>query len=104
MAKLSVMKLLLRAQACCKRVPDRNVAEGTRRAYGQTLRRMLQDGNLDPLLPNIARDTYNHRRAALLTGGRLLLEERIAECLAAGERRDEAAVQQKALELWGFLE
>ena len=104
MTKINVLKLLLRAQACCERVPDRNVAERTRQAYGQTLRRMLQEGNLDPLRPNMARDTYNHRRAALLTGGRLFLEERIAECLAAGERRDEAAVQQQARELWCFLE
>jgi hypothetical protein len=104
MTKINALKVLLRAQACCERVPDRNIAERTRQAYGQTFRRMLQEGNLDPLRPNIARDTYNHRRAALLTGGRLFLEERIAECVAAGERRDEVAVQQHVRELLCVVE
>jgi hypothetical protein len=104
MTKINVLKVLLRAKECCERVPDRNIAERTRQAYGQTFGRMLQKGNLDPLRPNMARDTYNHRRAALLTGGRLFLEERIAECVAAGERRDEVAVQQHARELLCVVE
>jgi hypothetical protein len=104
MTKINVLKVLLRAQACCARVPDRNIAERTRQAYGKTFGRMLQEGNLDPLRPNIACDTYNHRRAALLTGGRLFLEERIAECVAAGERRDEVAVQQQTRELLCVVE
>ena len=59
--------------------------------------------HLDPLRPNMARDTYNFRRAALLTGGRLFLEKRIAECLAAGERRDAVAVEQHARELFRLV-
>lgn len=104
MTDINVVEVLLRAKACCERVPVRNIAERTRQAYGKTFGRMLQEGTLDPLRPKMARDTYNHRRAALLTGGRLFLEERIAECVAAGERRDAVAVEQHARELSRVVE
>ena len=104
MTKINALKVLLRAQACCARVPDRNIAERTRQAYGKTFGRMWQEGNLDPLRPNMARDTYNYRRAALLTGGRHFLEQRIAECVAAGERRDAVAVEQLVRELLCVVE
>jgi hypothetical protein len=60
---------------------------------------MWREGSLDPLKDGIARDTYNYRCAALLTGGKLFLEGLIANCMAAGDRRDAVAARQHAGEL-----
>jgi hypothetical protein len=56
-------------------------------------------GCLDPLRDGIARDTYNYRRAALLSGSKLFLKSLIAECIAAGDRRDVSATRQHLGEL-----
>jgi hypothetical protein len=101
---MNVRDVVMRAQACCARVPDRNISERTRQAYEREFGRMWQEDNLDPLRPRMARDTYNFRRAALLTGGRLFLEARIAECMAAGDRRDAVAARHHARELFRALE
>jgi hypothetical protein len=96
---MSVLEIILRAQACCARVPDRNISERTRQSYAQEFSRMWREGCLDPLRDDIARDTYNYRRAALLTGSKLFLESLIANCIGAGERRDVAAVMEHTGEL-----
>jgi hypothetical protein len=93
------LDIILRAQACCARVPDRNISERTRQSYAQEFSRMWREGCLDPLRDGIARDTYNYRRAALLTGSKLFLESLIANLMAAGDRRDVAAARQHAGEL-----
>jgi hypothetical protein len=101
---MNVRDVVVRAQACCARVPDRNISERTRQAYEREFSRMWEEGNLDPLRPRMARDTYNFRRAALLRGGRLFLEARIAECMAAGDRRDAVAARHHARELFRAVE
>jgi hypothetical protein len=101
---MKVLEIIIRAQACCARVPERNISERTRQSYAQEFRRMWREGNLDPLKDGIARDTYNYRRAALLTGSKLFLEGLIAQCMAAGDRRDAAATRQHASELLRAVE
>ncbi|WLA74061.1 hypothetical protein QIH77_02150 [Bradyrhizobium diazoefficiens] len=101
---MNVLDIVKRAQACCARVPDRNIIERTRQAYEKEFSQMWAEDNLDPLRPRMARDTYNFRRAALLTGGRLFLEARIADCMAAGDRRDAVAAHRSARELFRALE
>jgi hypothetical protein len=96
---MNVLDIILRGQACCARVPDRNISERTKQSYAREFSRMWREGRLDPLRDGMARDTYNYRRAAMLTGSKLFLESLIAECIAAGERRDVAAAMQHAGEL-----
>jgi hypothetical protein len=54
---MNVLDIILRAQACCARVPERNISKRTRQAYSDQFSRMLQEGTLDPLKEGIARDT-----------------------------------------------
>jgi hypothetical protein len=102
--QMNVLDTILRARACCARVPDRNISERTRQAYADQFARMLREGSLDPVKEGIARNTYNFRRAALLTGGKLFLERLIAQCMAAGERSDAVAATQHARELLRAVE
>lgn len=101
---MNVQDVIMRAQACCERVPHRNISKQTRQAYERQFSRMWEEGNLDPLCADIARDTYNFRRAALHTGGRLFLQAKIADCIAAGDRRDAVAARHHARELLHAVE
>jgi hypothetical protein len=92
---MHVLEIIERARACSALVPDRVVSEQTRESYQKEFTRMWQSGNLDPLKEGVALDTYYHRRAALHTGGKLVLEGLIEQCLAAREQ-DAAMVQD-----WG---
>lgn len=97
--KINVLEVVLRAKACCARVPDRRISERTKKDYEKTFLRMLDEGSLDPLTGSKARDTYNHRRAALHSGAKLYLQQRIDRCMAAGDARDATAAIRHALEL-----
>jgi hypothetical protein len=100
---MKVLETIERAQACCALVPERDISEQTRKSYKKEFRRMWSR-NLDPLEEGIARDTYNFRRAALHTGGKLVLQALIAQCMAAGERQDAAAAKVKAAALLRAVE
>lgn len=104
MAVVSFLGMIIRAQACCDRVPERKLSEGAKRAYQQQFERMRREGRLDPLREGIARDTYNFRRAALHSGSRMFLEAMIAKLIAAGEAGDAAVAKQIAVELRDVLE
>jgi hypothetical protein len=97
--KMNVLEVVLRAQACCARVPDRRINERTQKDYEKTFLRMWEDGSLDPLTGCVARDTYNHRRAALHSGGKLFLQDGIDRCMAAGDARDAVAAIRHGREL-----
>jgi len=101
---MNVLEVVRRAQACCARVPDRRLSDRTRQNYKKTFLRMWEEGSLDPLTGCKARDTYNNRRAALHSGGKLYLQERIDRCMAAGDAGDAAAAIRHARELHRAVE
>jgi hypothetical protein len=96
---LKVLDIIKRARTCCERLPEPNVSTATLEGHRQTLALMLRERELDPLRPGIARDTYNHRRAALRTAGRHWLMERVERCISAGQRKDAAEARLWADEL-----
>lgn len=93
---MKVIDIMNRAQAVCDKLPVRTVSAATRQSYRRAFARMWREPVLDPLLPGIARDTYNFRRAALHWAGRLVLERAISQCYAAGQRDDLPSVQRWA--------
>jgi hypothetical protein len=105
MPVVNALKILLRAQACCARVPEREISERTRRAYEKEVERMWRcSRSLDPLTNGIARATYNFRRAALASGSVAFLESRMARVFEAGDRGDATAAVQRARELLRAVE
>lgn len=100
---MRVLEIIERARACCALIPERIVSEKTRESYQKEFTRMWNSKNLDPLKADQALDTYYHRRAALHTGGKRVLEGLIEQCLAAGEQ-DVAAVQDWARKLLRAVE
>lgn len=101
---MNVLEVVRKAQACCARVPDRQLSDRTLQNYKKTFLRMWEEGSLDPLTGCKARDTYNNRRAALHSGGKLYLQERIDRCMAAGDAGDAAAAIRHARELHHAVE
>ena len=66
--------ILKRTETCIDGLPKREVSRRTQKAYRKTFARMLRAPILDPLKPDIACNTYGHRRAALHWGSRFVLE------------------------------
>ncbi|MCK9913552.1 hypothetical protein MXD81_30655 [Microbacteriaceae bacterium K1510] len=93
---MKVIEILQRGQACCAGLPERNVSAKTLEAYKATFARMWREPELNALRPDIALDTFHHRRAALHAVSRLMVTRLIANCFAAGDRTDIAAVQRGA--------
>jgi hypothetical protein len=96
---MDVMDLIARASAMHRQVQGRTVSEPSLESYQKEFRRMWRAGDLDPLKPGIALDTYYHRRAALHFVGSLLLEHATGACLTAIERRDVAEIKTSATKL-----
>ena len=96
---MDVMNLIARASALCTQVKGRTVSDQTLESYKSDFRRMWEAGDLDPLKPGIALDTYYHRRAALHFVGSLMLENAARACLTAIDRRDAAEVKSSARKL-----
>jgi hypothetical protein len=91
---MKILDILNRAAAVCLKLPDRTVSANSDRSYRKTFVRMWREPTIDALLPNIALDTYYHRRAALHRVSRIWLRRLCAKCLAAGKRNDHDAVQR----------
>jgi hypothetical protein len=91
--KMKLLEIVNRALACCAGLPEREVKERTAKAYIRTFTRMRHEPALDPLKDNIARNTYNYRRAALHFGSRRLLMFLINRCADAGAREDSSRLQ-----------
>lgn len=84
--------ILKRTETCVDGLPKREVSRRTQKAYRKTFARMLREPILDPLKPDIARNTYGHRRAALHWGSRFVLERTHRRLeVAAGRNDPEAA-------------
>lgn len=96
---MDVMNLIARASALCRQVEGRTVTDRTLETYLSDFRQMWKAGDLDPLKPGIALDTYYHRRAALHFVGSLMLANAARACLAAIDRRDAADVKSSARKL-----
>jgi hypothetical protein len=101
---MRVSEIVKRARACCALIPERVVTEKTLESYQQEFRRMWNSKSLDPLKEGLALDTYYYRRAALHTGGKLVLEGLIEQYLAAEGRQDVAAQQDWARKLLRAVE
>lgn len=83
------IELVRKALATIAQLPKREVSARTAKAYGRTFARMRHESPaLDPLKSNIARDTFNHRRAALHFRSRRLLTFLAERTVAAVERGD----------------
>jgi hypothetical protein len=91
---MKVIEIVERGRACCARLPERTASVKTLKAYWATFARMWREPELDALRPDIALDTYHHRRAALHAISRLVIMRLIANCLAAEECNDIAGVQR----------
>ena len=96
-------ELIERARAICRAVPERGASPATEEAYLKTFGRMLRDGNLDPLKPGVAYDTYYFRRAALHVGGKRIAELLVSECMAAVEARRPDLQRRSAIKLANLL-
>lgn len=84
--------ILKRTETCIDGLPKREVSRRTQKAYRKTFARMLRAPILDPLKPDIACNTYGHRRAALHWGSRFVLERTHRRLeVAAGRNDPEAA-------------
>jgi hypothetical protein len=95
-AVIDVDSAIREAEALCAKMPVRDISKETTLAYLKEFKRMWKSGHLDPLQDRIALDTYYHRRAALLFGGRLFLTGLIGNCLSAREQGEHDAVQRWA--------
>ena len=84
-----------RTAACIGALPKREVCLTTETDYRKTFARMLREPTLDPLSPGIARDTYQHRRAAMHWGSRFVLE-RIHKMLEVAIDRDDVQATRLA--------
>jgi len=84
-----------RTAACIGGLPMREVCLTTETDYRKTFARMLREPTLDPLSPGIARDTYQHRRAAMHWGSRFVLE-RIHKMLEVAIDRDDVQATRLA--------
>lgn len=101
---MKVKDILDRAQACLAQLPERTVSDSTALAYYRTFRRMWREPRLDPLRSGMARDTYNHRRAAMHFTGRYLVTKFTDELMAAAAQNDIASVQSCAAKLKRLLD
>ena len=101
---MKILDILKGAAAICLKLPERNVSANTEKSYRKAFARMWRDPTIDALAPNIALDTYYHRRAALHHVSRWWLRRLCAKCLAAGKRNDFDAVQRWAQILLRVLE
>jgi hypothetical protein len=91
------IELVRKALAIIARLPRREVSAKTARAYRRTFQRMRRETPaFDPLKGNIARDTFNHRRAALHFGSRRLSKFLAERTVAAAERQDAIWVRRWA--------
>jgi hypothetical protein len=101
---MKILEIINRGQVCCDGLPVRDVSAKSQEDYCNTLARMLREPVLDPLRPGIARDTYNHRRAALHTASRILLMDLMARCVRAARRNDVADTRRAAAALTRALD
>lgn len=90
---MKVLEIVKRAEHWIEQLPLRTVKETTERSYKKAFARMWREPTIDPLSPGAARDTYNCNRAALHWVSRLVLDRLTANCRAACERDDLAAVR-----------
>jgi hypothetical protein len=88
----ALLDLIAQGERCCAQVPERTQNEKTVKGYKKAFVRMYASGNLDPLCPGIAFDTYYYRRAALHYGGVAAIRKLIKRILAAVEGHDDATV------------
>jgi hypothetical protein len=93
---MKVLEIIRRAEACIEKLPARTIERSSERSYRKTFRRMWHEPVLDALVPGRARKSYYHRRAALHTVSRILLQRFKGECMAAAERNDIETVQRAA--------
>lgn len=97
---MDVIDLLNRASVLLAQVPARPIAPETLEAYKRDFRRMWHaDGDLDPLRPGDAIDTYYHYRAALHCIGAEMLKMTVQDCVAAIDSGEGAAIRAAALKL-----
>lgn len=101
---MKILDILNRAAVICLKIPERNVSANTEKSYRNAFARMWRAPTIDALAPNIALDTYYHRRAALHHVSRRWLRRLCAKCLAAAKRDDLVAVQRWAGILLRVLE
>lgn len=87
--------LINRAIAFCRRVGGRTISNKTRARYVKTFVRLWR-GDLDPLKPGIARDTYGHNKAALYAISALWVGRLSTKCYEAVERKDLRAAKRWA--------
>ncbi|MEH2473330.1 hypothetical protein V1281_005484 [Nitrobacteraceae bacterium AZCC 2161] len=80
-------------------VDGRVISPASRKAYHAQFRRMWDNGDLDPLKPGIALDTYYHRRASLHFAGCSMLLEKLRACADAIEKEDRAELRRSAYSL-----
>ncbi len=101
---MDVMGLINRALALVARMPQRAVADNTLLACHEEFGRMWRAGNLDPLRPGDALDTYYCRRAALHAISPRMIEAELRPLLVAIERHDADQVRGLAKKLQGALD
>lgn len=103
-AEMDVVNLIDRASILCAQVDGRTIGHQTFEAYTKQFQRMWDGGDLDPLKPGIALDTYYHRRAAVHFVGASRLGEIVRECVAAIEVRSASETIQAARKLRELVE
>jgi hypothetical protein len=101
---MDVIRLIDRASVLCAQVDGRTVSSQTLEAYKKQFQRMCDEGDLDPLKPGIALDTYYYRRAAVHFIGASRLEEAANKCVAAIEARNANDTIQAARNLLELVE
>lgn len=101
---MKVIAILERANRCLAGLPEPNAGARTLKAYQATFLRMLTEPVLDPLRPGDARDTYNHRRAALFAGAWQRVSALKAELMRAAHQADVRAVDAAAHEIVTLLD
>lgn len=82
------------ARTLFERLPESSVSAATRKAYLKTLKRMLAEGEVDPLRTGDARDTYNYRRAALHGGTKIVLKSLLDVFDDAALKGDRSAAER----------
>ena len=85
--------ILERTTTCIGGLPKREVSVETEKKYRKAFALMLREPILDPLKPDIARETYGYRRAAFHWGSRFILVRVHQRWEVAVERRDSEAAR-----------
>lgn len=101
---MKMLEILVRAEACLAELPEPTASGKTLEAYWKTFLRMLAEPVVDPLRPGDARDTYNHRRAALYAGAWRMLSDLLRDFRRAARDEDVPGVHARARALVELLD